>query len=164
MRWPKATDKKRSTSPSSTVVAVSTFGSYRDCLARPRLNEALNLGLVVLGSHAGADERAQTARGQIEFPRAKRGGHVDVHVHGGQPVARLARRFALLEERDDPALLQPEIVHDDTGLLCGPSPQHTRLHLRERDDDGLPGPTLPLLPLSGMCRFLLLTIFETSAQ
>ena len=121
---------------------MSTFGSYRDCLARHRLDEALNLGLVVLGSHAGADERVQSARGQIEFARARRAGHVDVRVHGGQPVAPLARRFALLEEGDDPALLQPEIVHDDTGLLCGPSPQHARLHLQERDDDGLPGPTL----------------------
>src|SRR6266851_5096514 len=127
MRWPRATDKKRSTSPSSTVVAESTFGSYRDCIARPRLDEALNLGLVVLGSRAGADERVQSARGQIEFARARRAGHVEVHVHGGQPVARLARRFVLLEKGDDPALLHAEIVHADAGLLCEPSPQHARL-------------------------------------
>src|SRR5882762_9571235 len=74
MRWPRAADKKRSTSPSSTVVAVPSFGSYRDCLARHRLDEALNLGLVVLGSHVGADERVQPARGQIEFARARRAG------------------------------------------------------------------------------------------
>ncbi len=67
---------------------------------------------------------------------------MDVNVHGGQPVARLARRFALLEEGDDPALLQPEIVHADTGLLCEPSPQDARLDLQERDDGGVPGPTL----------------------
>ena len=103
MRWPRAADKKRSTSPSSTVVAVPSFGSYRDCLARHRLDEALNLGLVVLGSHVGADERVQPARGQIEFARARRAGHVEVHLHGGQPVARLARRFVLLEKSDNPA-------------------------------------------------------------
>src|ERR1700720_3945358 len=70
----------------STVDAVSTSGSYRESLARHCANEALNLGLVVVGSHAGADERVQSARGQIEFPRTRRAGHVD--------VARLARRFA----------------------------------------------------------------------
>src|ERR1700730_18431994 len=85
----------------STVDAVSPSGSYRESLARHCANEALNLGLVVVGSHAGADERVQSARGQIACARAKRAGHVDVHVHGGQPVARLARRFALLEEGDD---------------------------------------------------------------
>src|SRR5689334_1058258 len=122
MRWPRATDKKRSTSPSSTAVAVSTFGSYRDCLARLRLDEALDLGLVVVGSHAGADGRVQSAR--------------------GQPVARLARRFVLLEQGDDPALLNAEIVHAVAGLFCEPSPRHARLHLQQRDDGVLPGPTL----------------------
>jgi len=67
---------------------------------------------------------------------------VEVHVHGGQPVARLARRFALLEKGDDPALLHAEIVHADAGLLCEPSPQHARLHLQERDGVVLPEPTL----------------------
>jgi hypothetical protein len=80
-------------------------------------NEALHLGLVVVVVHAGADERVQSARGQIERGRARRAGHVNVDVHGGQPVARLARRFAVLEKADDPALLHAEIVHADAGSL-----------------------------------------------
>jgi hypothetical protein len=51
MRWTRAADKKRSTSPSA-VVGMSIFGSCRDGLAGRRLDEALNLGPVVLGSHA----------------------------------------------------------------------------------------------------------------
>jgi hypothetical protein len=62
MRWARAADRKRSISPSSTVVAMSTSGSYRESLARHRPNEAFHLGLVVVVVHAGADERVQSAR------------------------------------------------------------------------------------------------------
>jgi hypothetical protein len=36
---------------------------------------------------------------------------VDVDVHGGEALARLAGRFAVLDKGDDPALLRAEIVH-----------------------------------------------------
>src|SRR3984893_14590140 len=111
MRWPKATDKKRSTSPSSTVVAVSTFGSYRDCLARPRLDEALNLGPVVVGSHAGADERVQI---HARANRVRAPGERDTWTFMFMADSRsrvLPGASALLEKGDDPALLQAEIVH-----------------------------------------------------
>jgi len=48
---------------------------------------------------------------------------VDVEVHCAQPVARLARLFAVLEKGDDPALLRAEIVHAHAGSLGEPPPQ-----------------------------------------
>jgi hypothetical protein len=48
---------------------------------------------------------------------------VNVDVHGGETIARLARRFTLLEKRDDPALLHAEIVHADAGSLREFPPQ-----------------------------------------
>src|SRR5881628_2437780 len=92
----------------STVVAMSTSGSYRESLGRHCQNEALRLGLVVVVVHAGADERVDSARGQIDPRQA---GLVGVDVHGAQSVARLGRRFAVLEKGDDPALLHSAIVH-----------------------------------------------------
>src|SRR5690349_24677890 len=46
-------------------------------LARHCVDEALHLALVVVVMHAGADERVQSARRQIERGRARRTGHVD---------------------------------------------------------------------------------------
>src|SRR5437867_8496523 len=104
----------------STVVAISTSGSYRERLARHCPNEALHLGLVVVIVHAGADERVDSARGQIE-PRQP--GLMDVDVHGAQPVACLARRFAILEKGDDSAQLHSVIVDNQAGLLRELPPQ-----------------------------------------
>jgi hypothetical protein len=42
------------------------------------LRSNVRFGLVVVVVHAGADERLQCARGQIERGRAWRAGHVDV--------------------------------------------------------------------------------------
>src|SRR2546425_4318622 len=98
----------------STVVAMSTSGSYRESLVRHCPNEALHLGLVVVVVHAGADERVDSARGQIDPRQA---GLVGVDLHGAQPVARLGRRFAVLEKGDDPALLHSAIVHAHAGSL-----------------------------------------------
>src|SRR3989442_9176097 len=83
-------------------------------LARHCPNEALHLGLVVVVVQAGADERVDSARGQIDPRQA---GLVGVDGHGAQPVARLARRFAVLEKGDDPALLYSAIVHAYAGSL-----------------------------------------------
>jgi len=47
-------------------------------------NEPLHLGFVVGVVHAGADERVDSARGQIESRQA---GLMDVDVHGAQPSA-----------------------------------------------------------------------------
>src|SRR5207247_9539449 len=44
----------------------SASGSYRERLARHRPDEALHLGLAVLVVHAGADERVDSAHGQID--------------------------------------------------------------------------------------------------
>ena len=46
-----------------------------------------------------------------------------VDVHGAQPVARLARRFAVLEKGDDPALLHSAIVQAHAGSLRELLPQ-----------------------------------------
>jgi hypothetical protein len=48
---------------------------------------------------------------------------VDVDVHRGESVARLARRLALVERGDVPGLLHAEIVHADTGSLRELPPQ-----------------------------------------
>src|SRR5437773_9175200 len=48
----------------STVVAMSTSGSYRESLARHCSNEALHLGLVVVIVLADADGRVDSALGQ----------------------------------------------------------------------------------------------------
>src|ERR1700730_16380450 len=103
----------------SNCSRIRTSGPPRleERLARDCPNEAPRLGLVVVVVHAGADERVQSARGQIECGRARRAGHVDVDVHRGEALARLARRFAVLQEGDDPALLHAEIVHADTRSL-----------------------------------------------
>src|SRR3984893_12994778 len=98
MRWARAADRRRSISPSSV-------GAWESGLVRHCPNEAFHLGLVVVVVRAGADERVQSARGQIECGRAWRAGHVDVDVQRGEALARLARRFAVLQEGDDPALL-----------------------------------------------------------
>jgi hypothetical protein len=90
---------------------------FGESLARHCPNEAFHLSLVVVIVHAGADERVQSARGQIERGRARRAGHVDVDAHSGEPLARLARRFALFEKGDDPTLLHADIVHADAGSL-----------------------------------------------
>jgi hypothetical protein len=57
---------------------------------------------------------------------------MDVDVHRGEPLARLARRFAVLEKPDDPALLHAEVVHADAGPLRELSPQQCT----ERFDPG----------------------------
>src|SRR2546429_9024361 len=62
----------------STVVAMSTSGSYRESLARHSPNEAFHLGLVVVIVLAGADERVDSALGQID-PRQARLVCADVH-------------------------------------------------------------------------------------
>src|SRR5262245_5426323 len=77
-------------------------------------DEALHLGLVIVVVHAGSDERVRAARGRIEPRQA---GLVDVDVKGTQPVARLGRRFAVLEKRDDPAQLHATIVDAQAGSL-----------------------------------------------
>jgi hypothetical protein len=98
-------------------------GSYRESLARHCPNEALHLGFAVVVVHAGADERVQAAGGQVERGHARRTGQVDVDVHRAQPLARLARRLAVLEKGDDPALLDAEIVHAHAEPLRELSPQ-----------------------------------------
>jgi hypothetical protein len=140
MRWPRAADKKRSTSPSSTVVAVST-SSYRDCLARPRLDEALNLGLVVVGLHAGPDERVQSARGQIEFVRARRATWTFMFMADSRSRV-LPGASPCLRKVTIPHCSTPRSCTLAPGCLASPSPQRARLHLQERDGVVLPEPTL----------------------
>jgi hypothetical protein len=54
------------------------------------------------------------------LPRA---GLVYVDVHGAHPVARLDRRFGVLEKTDDAALLHSGIVHARAGSLRELTPQ-----------------------------------------
>src|SRR5256885_5726022 len=80
---------------------------------------------------SGADERVDSARGLIE-PRQT--GLVGVDVHGAQPVARLGRRFAVLEKGDDPALLHSAIVRSEehTSELQSPCNLVCRLLLEKK--------------------------------
>jgi len=74
--------------------------------------------------HAGADERIQSAGVQIERRRSPRAGYVDVDVYRGEALAGLAGRFVVLQIGDDPALLDTEITHADTGLPRELPPKH----------------------------------------
>src|SRR6266542_2909309 len=96
----------------SAVVTMSTSGSYRESLARHCPNEALHLGLVVVVVHAGADERVDSAGGQINPRQA---GLMGIDVHRAQPFAPLAAAFAPLDKGHDPALLHSTVVHAHPG-------------------------------------------------
>jgi len=61
--------------------------------------------------HAGADERVQSTRWQIEGGRTRGAGDVDIDFHSPQPVACFAGVFSVLDEAHDPALLHAKIVH-----------------------------------------------------
>src|SRR5438552_6834336 len=102
-----------------------------ESLARHGPNEALHLGLVVVVVQAGADERVDSARGQIDPRQA---GLVGVDAHGAQPIARLARRLAVLEKGDDPALLHSSTVHAHAGSLRELPPQQRREPVDPRFD------------------------------
>lgn len=71
--------------------------------------EAFYLGLIVVVMHAGADERVEATRRQVETGRARRTRDVDIDVPCAQPGAGLIRRLAIFHKGDDAASLHAEI-------------------------------------------------------
>src|SRR5439155_2972340 len=66
--------------------------------------------------------------------RSRRSRNVNIDPHFAQPLARLIRRFAVLQEGDDPAPLCAEIVHADAGPLREFLPQQRAERLDPRLD------------------------------
>jgi hypothetical protein len=88
--------------------------------------EAFYLGLIVVVMHAGADERVEAARRQVERGRARRTRDMDIDVPCAQPGAGLIRRLAIFHKGDDAASLHAEIRYGNRRCTSGSAPIDSR--------------------------------------